>query len=244
MAAFLIPESSIFQCLKNRKELRFILIWTLICFLKDWISGTFNRQINYAIWNYRKFSYAKYYGGELTDKFGDFNYNFYIDTYQPEEGEFTTRKLETFEHLIYHTRENNYVIVSRKLFLLSIIWYHFLTVCVLFSNGFNPAIYRHQKISPRRIVIDLNLKFRLPLFLLFCIAVTGCFGYYILQCWRVQIETPHDLNEKMKSISEEIDLRLEDKDELRLNWLTALQELAKLSNIFEPTSTYTVLMAI
>ncbi|MCF6356633.1 MAG: hypothetical protein L3J54_02400, partial [Draconibacterium sp.] len=28
--------------------------------------------------NYKKFDYAKYYGGELTDKFGDYDYNFHI----------------------------------------------------------------------------------------------------------------------------------------------------------------------
>src|SRR5680860_941559 len=39
--------------------------------------------------NYKKFDYAKYYGGDLTDKFGDYNYNFYIDNYKPTDEEFS-----------------------------------------------------------------------------------------------------------------------------------------------------------
>jgi hypothetical protein len=118
--------------------------------------------------NYRKFSYAKYYGGELTDRFGDFIYNYYIDTYQPDDNEFTIRKWGNHEHLIYHTRENNYVIVSRKIFsfvdyLISFPYlfvFYFIVVMILQFIG-------TRKLSPRKIVIDL--KFKIPLFLFrFC----------------------------------------------------------------------------
>ncbi|HSO85234.1 MAG TPA: HAMP domain-containing sensor histidine kinase [Draconibacterium sp.] len=185
--------------------------------------------------NYRKFSYAKYYGGELTDKFGDFNYNFYIDTYQPEEGEFTTRKLETFEHLIYHTRENNYVIVSRKLFsfvdyLISFPYlfvFYFLMVLILQFIG-------TRKISPRRILIDLKFKIQVAIISIVFVSlllVALATIFYNVEEYRSKHR--NDLNEKMKSISEEIDLRLEDKDEITpelVDWL--YRELAKLSNIF------------
>ncbi len=38
--------------------------------------------------NYKKYSYAKYYAGELTDKHGDYNYNFYVHTYLTTGREF------------------------------------------------------------------------------------------------------------------------------------------------------------
>jgi len=185
--------------------------------------------------NYRKFSYAKYYGGELTDKYGDFNYNLYIDTYQPGEEEFTTRKLETYEHLIYHTRENNYVIVSRKLFsfvdyLISFPYlfvFYFLTVLVLQLIG-------NQKISPRKIIFDLKFKIQAAIisivFISLLLVALATIFYNIKE---YKSKHRDDLNEKMKSISEEINMRLEDKSEITpelIDWLNS--ELAKLSNIF------------
>ncbi len=185
--------------------------------------------------NYRKFSYAKYYGGELTDKFGNFNYNFYIDTYQPEDNEFTIRKWDNNEHLIYHTRENNYVIVSRKLFsfvdyLISFPYlfvFYFLMVMILQFIGM-------QKINPRKIVIDLKFKIQAAIISIVFVSlllVALATIFYNVEEYRSKHR--NDLNEKMKSIAEEIDMRLEDKDEITpelIDWL--YRELAKLSNIF------------
>jgi signal transduction histidine kinase len=185
--------------------------------------------------NYRKFSYAKYYGGELTDKFGNFNYNFYIDTYQPEENEFTIRKWDNNEHLIYHTRENNYVIVSRKLFtfvdyLISFPYlfvFYFLLVIILQFIGM-------QKLNPRKIVIDLKFKIQAAIISIVFVSlllVALATIFYNVEEYRSKHR--NDLNEKMKSIAEEIDMRLEDKDEITpelIDWL--YRELAKLSNIF------------
>ena len=185
--------------------------------------------------NYRKFSYAKYYGGELTDKFGDFNYNFYIDTYQPEENEFTTRRVDTYEHLIYHTRENNYVIVSRKLFtfvdyLISFPYlfvFYFLMVLVLQFIG-------TRKLSPRKIVIDLKFKIQAAIIsIVFVSLLLVALATILYNVEEYRSKHRNDLNEKMKSIAEEIDMRLEDKDEITpqlVEWL--YRELAKLSNIF------------
>jgi signal transduction histidine kinase len=185
--------------------------------------------------NYRKFSYAKYYGGELTDKFGNFNYNFYIDTYQPEENEFTIRKWDNNEHLIYHTRENNYVIVSRKLFsfvdyLISFPYlfvFYFLMVMILQFIGI-------QKINPRKIVIDLKFKIQAAIIsIVFVSLLFVALATILYNVEEYRSKHRNDVNEKMKSIAEEIDMRLEDKDEITpelTDWL--YRELAKLSNIF------------
>jgi two-component system, NtrC family, nitrogen regulation sensor histidine kinase NtrY len=185
--------------------------------------------------NYRKFSYAKYYGGELTDRFGNFNYNYYIDNYQPDDNEFTIRKWDGYEHLIYHTRENNYVIVSRQLFsivdyLISFPYlfvFYFIMVMILQFIG-------TRKLSQRKIVIDLKFKIQAAIIsIVFVSLLLVALATILYNVEEYKSKHRNDLNEKMKSIAEEIDMRLEDKDEITpqlVEWL--YRELTKLSNIF------------
>ncbi len=185
--------------------------------------------------NYRKFNYAKYYGGELTDKFGDYNYNFYVDTYRPSEEEFSHKTFDKYEHLIYHTRENNYVIVSRKIFTLAdylisfpyMFVFYFLVVLVFQFVG-------NYRAKSRKIVFDLKFKIQAAIISIVFVSlllVALATIFYNIEEYKMKHQT--DLNEKMKSISEEIDMRLEDKDEITPeieDWLRS--ELTKLSNIF------------
>ncbi len=185
--------------------------------------------------NYRKFSYAKYYGGELTDKFGDFTYNLYVDSYRPKDQEFTSRKLEGYEHLIYHTRENNYVIVSRKLFsfvdyLISFPYlfvFYFLIVLIL-------KFIVARKILSGKFVFDLKFKIQVAIIsIVFVSLLVVALATIFYNVEQYKSKHRDDLNEKMKSISEEIDMRLEIKDEITpelVDWL--YKELSKLSNIF------------
>jgi hypothetical protein len=152
--------------------------------------------------NYRKFSYAKYYGGELTDKFGDFNYNLYIDTYHPEEQEFTSRKLDTYEHLIYHTRENNYVIVSRKLFsfvdyLISFPYLFVFYFLILMVFKFIGA----RKIGSGKFVIDLKFKIQVAIIsIVFVSLLLVALATIFYNIEKYKSKHRDDLNEKMKSI--------------------------------------------
>ena len=157
--------------------------------------------------NYRKFSYAKYYGGELTDKFGDFNYNLYIDSYRPEEQEFTSIKVDGYEHLIYHTRENNYVIVSRELlsfvdYLISFPYlfvFYFLIVAILKFIGL-------RRFSPPNFVIDLKFKIQLAIIsIVFMSLLVVALATIFYNIEEYKSKHRNDLNEKMKSISEEIE---------------------------------------
>ncbi|KAF0237247.1 MAG: integral membrane sensor signal transduction histidine [Prolixibacteraceae bacterium] len=185
--------------------------------------------------NYRKFSYAKYYEGELTDRFGNYNYNYYIDTYQPTGNEFTTRKWDGYEHLIYHTRGNNYVIVSRQLFsvvdyLISFPYlfvFYFIMVMILQFIG-------TRKVSQRKIVIDLKFKIQAAIIsIVFVSLLVVALATILYNVEEYKTKHRNDLNEKMKSIAEEIDLWLEDKDEITPQLVELLyMELTKLSNIF------------
>jgi len=192
--------------------------------------------------NYKKFDYAKYYGGELTDKLGEYNYNFHVETYLQSDNnttfineEFTYKKWHGREHLIYHTRENNYVIVSRKLFTFSeylisfpyLFVFYFLFVLIAFVIG-------NKSIRNRKIVFDLKFKIQAAIISIVFVSLLGVALVTILyNIDEYRLKHENDLNEKMKSIAEEIDMRLEDKveitDSLEL-WLH--RELAKLSNIF------------
>ncbi len=186
--------------------------------------------------NYRKFNFAKYYGGELTDKLGDYNYNFYIDSYEPEDKEFTLKRRDGFEHLIYHTRESNFIIVSRELttftdYLISFPYlfvFYFLILVLLF-------VVINRKIFPQKIVFDLKLKIQAAIIsIVFVSLLLVALATIFYNVREYRMKHRNDLNEKMKSISEEIDMRLEDKDEITpqlVDWLN--RELAKLSNIFQ-----------
>ncbi|SHF10392.1 His Kinase A (phospho-acceptor) domain-containing protein [Mariniphaga anaerophila] len=185
--------------------------------------------------NYKRFNYAKYYGGELTDRHGDYNYNFYVHSYLSSGEEFEYNRWDGMEHLIYHTREDNYVIVSRDLFtfvdyLISFPYlfvFYFISVLILLVIG-NPAI--------RKRSVKVDLKFRIQaaiisiVFVSLLVVAAATIWYNVRE---YKEKHQNDLNEKLKSITEEIDMRLENVDELNrdvVDWLN--RELAKLSNIF------------
>jgi signal transduction histidine kinase len=185
--------------------------------------------------NYKKFDYAKYFGGELTDKHGDYNYNNYVNSYITSDKEFEFNRWDGMEHLIYHTRDYNYVIVSRELFtaidyLISFPYlfvFYFLSVLILLFV-INPSL--------RKRPVTFDLKFRIQasiisiVFVSLLVVATGTIWYNVRE---YKEKHQNDLNEKMISIAEEIDMRLEDVDEISYDLADWLQrELSKLSNIF------------
>ena len=186
--------------------------------------------------DYRKFNYAKYFGSELTDKFGDYNYNFHIDNYKPSDEEFTYRKWDKMEHLIYHTPENNYVIVSRELFTFNeylisfpyIFVFYFISMLIILLIG-----SRHLR--KRKIIFDLKFRIQAAIISIVFVSlliVASVTIYYNVEEYKSKHQK--DLEEKMKSIAEELDMRLNDLEEISpdvINWLQ--EELEKLSNIFQ-----------
>jgi len=185
--------------------------------------------------NYKRFSYAKYYGGELTDQHGDYNYNFYVHSYLSSGQEFEYNRWDGMEHLIYHTREDNYVIVSRELYtfidyLISFPYlfvFYFLSVLLLLVIG-------NQSIRRRSVKIDLKFKIQAAIisivFVSLLVVAMATIWYNVRE---YKEKHRNDLNEKLVSIAEEIDMRLEDVEEWNpeiIDWLN--RELVKLSNIF------------
>jgi two-component system, NtrC family, nitrogen regulation sensor histidine kinase NtrY len=185
--------------------------------------------------NYRRYDYAKYYAGELTDKHGDYNYNFYVHTYLTTGQEFEYNHWDGKEHLIYHSREDNYVIVSRELFtavdyLISFPYlfvFYFLSVLLL-------LVVSNRSIRKRSVNFDLKFKIQAAIisivFVSLLVVALATIWYNVKE---YKAKHQNDLNEKLISIAEEIDMRVEDVVELTpdlIDWLS--RELDKLSNIF------------
>ncbi len=184
--------------------------------------------------DYKKFNFAKYYGGELTDKHGDYNYNFYVDTYISSDNEFQYKKWDGLEHLIYRTPDDNFVIVSREMFtfidyLISFPYlfvFYFLSVLVFLLIG-------NRSIRKRPVTFDLKFRIQaaiISIVFVSLLVVAAATIWYNVREYKEKHQ--NDLNEKMKSIAEEIDMRLNDVPDINydLEWLH--EELIRLSNIF------------
>lgn len=186
---------------------------------------------------YRHFSYAKYFEKELVHLSGDYQYNYYVDSYdiQNDTDEFVLKKWDDHDHLIHNLGNGNYIVVSSKSFelldyLISFPYlfvFYFIFILVVVFGG-NPS-YRKKA-----MVFDLKFKIQasiITVVLLSLFVVAGGTIFYNIQ----EYENKHqdDLNEKMKSIAEEIDMRLSDVGEISpdlVDWLW--RELNKLSIIF------------
>lgn len=184
---------------------------------------------------YRKFSYAKYYGGELTDKFGEYNYNFNGHPYLTSDDEFSFIKQDKYEHLVYHIQDYNFVVVTRKLLsfgdyliafpYLFVFYLVMLMVILVVGNS-----------TVRENSFHLDLKFRIQAAIISIVFVSLLVVALVTIFYNVrEYRSKHedDLNEKMKSIAEEIDMRMTNRREINTElelWLQS--ELSKLSNIF------------
>ncbi len=185
--------------------------------------------------SYKKFNYAKYYAGELTDLHGDYNYNFYVHSYISSNDEFEYRRWDGMEHLIYHSRGDNYVIVSREVFtfidyLISFPYlfvFYFLSVLILLVIG-------SRNIRKRSVKFDLKFKIQaaiISIVFVSLLVVAAVTIWYNVREYKEKHQ--NDLNEKMMSIAREIDHRLDEVDEITpdlVEWLN--RELARMSNIF------------
>jgi signal transduction histidine kinase len=185
--------------------------------------------------NYKKFDYAKYYGGELTDKHGDYNYNFYVYSYPASANEFEYRIWDGMEHLIYHTRQDNYVIVSRELFTFSDYLISFPYLFVFYLLSILLFLFAGSRAIRKRSV-KFDLKFRIQAAIISIVFVSLLMVAIVTVWYNVREyreKHQNDLNEKMISIAGEIDIRLEEAEEMsgeQVDWLN--REISRLANVF------------
>ncbi|MGQ7870545.1 sensor histidine kinase [Sunxiuqinia sp. sy24] len=186
---------------------------------------------------YQHFSYAKYFDKELVTLNGDYQYNYYIDSYniQNDSSEFALEKWDGYDHLIHDLGNDNYIIVSSKSFGLKdylisfpyLFVFYFVFILLIVFGG-------NSQYRKKAMFYDLKFKIQASIIAvvlssLFFVAAGTI--YYNIQ----EYENRHqdDLNEKMKSIAEEVKMRMNDVNELSpdlIDWLWS--ELNKLSIVF------------
>lgn len=186
---------------------------------------------------YKYLSYAKYYDEELVSRSGDYTYNYYLQSYMigNSTAEFDLRKWDGYDHIIYQSDNENHIIVSNRSlrlvdYLISFPYlfvFYFVFVLSITLAG-NPKL--------RKLIIPQDLRFRIQVaiisvVLISLLMVAAGTIYYNIQ----EYENRHrvDLQEKMNSISVEIDNRLNIVDEITpplREWL--FEELYRLSNTF------------
>ena len=187
--------------------------------------------------SYKHLSYAKYFEEELVNRSGEFTYNYYLQSYNLKKSgsEFQMMNWDRYDHLIYTLDEKNHIIVSNRSlrfvdYLISfpyIFVFYFvfvLTISILGNSNF------------RKLIIPHDLRFRIQASIILVVLISLLFVatgtiYYNIQEYQGRHKV--DLQEKIKSISEDIKDRLiyvnSISPELQ-QWL--FTELYKLSNIF------------
>ena len=186
---------------------------------------------------YKYLSYAKYFDEELVNRSGDFTYNYYLQSYniKKTDSEFQVLKWDGYNHLIYTFDEKNHIIVSNRSltfidYLISfpyIFGFYFVFVITVSMAGNS---------NFRKLIIPRDLRFRIQAAIISVVLISLLFVaagtiYYNIREYRDRHQV--DLQEKIKSISEEIKNQLIYVNSINpemQQWL--YRELYKLSNIF------------
>ena len=186
---------------------------------------------------YKHFSYAKYYKNQLVYLSGDYFYDYLVQSYLAENDtiEFSIKRMNHYDHLIYNLGEDSYIIVSTPAFefldyLVSFPYlFALFTIFMLCMTVINNPRFR-------KFTFSQNLKFKIQLVIISAILfslilVAAGIIYYNSQ--ESVKRHQKNLSEKMESIAEEINIRLYEVDDFTPeinNWLR--NELGNLSNIF------------
>ena len=186
---------------------------------------------------YKYLSYAKYFDDELVNFSGDYTYNYYLQSYNIESynTEFQLLNWGGYNHLIYNIDEKNHIIVSNRslTFVDYLISFPYIFV---FYFAFVLTIILIRNSDMRTLLIPSDLRFRIQGSIISVVLISHLFVatgtiYYNIQEYRTRHQV--DLQEKIKSISEEIKDRLVYVNSINpelQEWLYG--ELNKLSNIF------------
>jgi len=187
---------------------------------------------------YEPFSYAKFYNNKLVFISGDekINYSFRNDlNFKDDTSGFTFLKKDHFNHLIYRLNRNNTIIVSTPTinffnylisFFYLFVFYFLFSLIIVYLFNFKPL----EKTSSK----DLRFKIQASIVSIVFVSMVifaGTTIYYNINS--NYDDHQEDLNAKMESISEEINIRLKNIDNFTpdvCDWVE--NELNDLSNIF------------
>jgi two-component system, NtrC family, nitrogen regulation sensor histidine kinase NtrY len=186
---------------------------------------------------YKYLSSAKYFDDELVNRSGEYTYNYYLQSYNigTSKSEFELRKWDGYDHIIYKADKKSYVIVSNQSlrvvdYLISfpyifVFYFIFVISIAMVSNS-----------RFRKLIIPQDLRFRIQVAIISVVLISLLFvaaGTIYYNIKEYQNRHRIDLQEKMNSISGEIDNRLINAGSITpelQEWL--FEELYRLSNVF------------
>lgn len=158
--------------------------------------------------HFSNMSYAKYYNGELIDRSGKFVYALNISTYKFPESKFSRNRMGHYEHVVYHTGDKNYIVVTRRIVTLYEYIKSFPYLFVFyFIIGFIALLLSTRTIEMVNFRNSLQTRIQLSIvgvvFVALLLAGTGTMVYNLSE-YRNSHKT--ELATKLNSVSTEIEL--------------------------------------
>jgi signal transduction histidine kinase len=185
------------------------------------------------------YSYARYYKNRLIAQYGSFNYSLNNDRFPRNKLEFAQVSFGGYDHLIYRSGKENFVVLSHSSLTLFdiIVSFSYLFVFYFLLTNFIIIISR---IKFLRINLTYNFKNKIQFsiigLLIISLLTVGSVSvwYGIRQSKNKQYEIVSD---KLQSVYLELESHLQNEDFLNDSWssyeFASLEELLqKLSNIF------------
>jgi signal transduction histidine kinase len=181
------------------------------------------------------FCYAKYHKNQLVDRSGRYQYELSLIIEKDQEQEFSFFTKNNYVHCGYSAAPDNYIIVSTRLLSFSdrleSFPYLFLIIYLigLLFMGVNT-----RALQLRRTQWDFRkrIQFSLVSLLLGALLIVGG-GVITYNYIQFKNNIKNGLNEKMRSVSAELGMIMDDEIELNNDWVNSLDyELIQLSDIY------------
>jgi two-component system nitrogen regulation sensor histidine kinase NtrY len=162
------------------------------------------------------FSYAKYFEGKLVDRGGDYDYSMQLPDNVSAKEEHTRFSKNGYQHCAYNRNGNSYVIASYREIpfyeRISTFPYLFL---LFYLVGAIVLIFNEKNFRIRNKKLDFREKIQLTLLLsLFGILTIIGIGLMVYNSNKLLTSLQDNLNEKLKSVSSELSLKIDQENDL------------------------------
>ena len=180
------------------------------------------------------FSYAKYFDGELVDRGGEYQYSMNLPAEVATNAEYTHFSRNGYRHCAYNRNRNNFVIASypEVPFYERISTFPFLFL-LFYLIGAIVLTFNRKRFSIRNKKFDFREKIQLTLILslLGILTIIGL-GLMLYNSNKLLSSLQDNLNEKLRSVSSELSMRVGQESELNAPMRDFLNEqLIVLSDI-------------
>jgi len=162
------------------------------------------------------FSYAKYFGGELVDRGGDYQYSMKLPDNVSLKDEYTRFSKNGYHHCAYNRNGNNFVIASypEMPFYERISTFPYLFL-LFYLIGATVLLFNERNFRIRSSKLDFREKIQLTLILslLGIMSIIGL-GLLFYNSNSLFNSLQDNLNEKLRSVSTELSIRIGTETEL------------------------------